>query len=82
MHYGQGNYLEAVKWWKLAAAQREFMAMNNLGAAYAQGKGVKKDLDEALRWFLMSAQSGNAQAVGNLQQCQKDLAAANAQKKK
>jgi TPR repeat protein len=75
MNYGQGNLLEAVKWWKLAAAQREMMAMNNLGASYAQGKGIKKDLEEALRWFLMAAQSGNPQAIANLQQCQKDLAA-------
>ena len=38
--------------------------MNNIGAMYATGSGVKPDDEEALRWFQKAAAKGNAAAMG------------------
>jgi TPR repeat protein len=47
----QGNYKTAVKYYRLAAKQGDYLAMNNLGASYALGRGVKKDQKKAFYWF-------------------------------
>lgn len=44
-------------------------AQNYLGALYFDGRGVTKDLDEAVKWFRGSALQGNAQACKNLGTC-------------
>jgi TPR repeat protein len=38
----------------------------NLGAAYDQGLGVKRDVDQALFWYQKAAEQGLAQAQFNL----------------
>jgi len=40
--------------------------MNNLGYAYANGEGVTKNLEEALKWYRMAAEKGNTSAMYNL----------------
>jgi len=43
--------------------------MNNVGLLYANGHGVKRDYDEAFKWWMRSAERGNAwamNAVGDL----------------
>jgi TPR repeat protein len=56
----------------MAAKQGHAQAQNNLGAFHAQGKTVKKNLDEAEKWFLMAAQQGDATAAENLKKLQKE----------
>ena len=54
--YGmQKNEAEAIKWYKLAAAQNDPTAQFNLGKAYYTGAGVPKDEAEAIKWFRLAA---------------------------
>jgi len=41
-------------------------AQTNLGFAYEQGKGVNQDYNEALKWYSMAVEQGNAVAQYNL----------------
>ena len=59
-------YREAVKWFRLAAAQGHADAQSNLGLRYTKGLGVTQDYREALRWFRLAAAQGHAQAQNNL----------------
>lgn len=66
---GQGvvqDYAEAVKWYRLAAAQRHASAQNNLGLIYADGHGVVRDYVEAVKWYRLAAAQRNASAQYNL----------------
>jgi TPR repeat protein len=62
------DYVEAVKWYKLAADQGFAMAQSNLGDMYTydQGKGVPQDHMEAAKWYKLAANQGNAMAQTNL----------------
>jgi len=40
--------------------------MLNLGAMYANGHGIKRDMEEAARLTRMAAEAGDAQAMTNL----------------
>ena len=72
---------EAVKWYKQAAIGGNEQAVDSLrnaankGDAYAQfvfgelnenGYGVKKDEDEAMKWYRLAAEAGNKQAIDRL----------------
>jgi TPR repeat protein len=62
LYYGVGiakDAVEAVKWFRLAAAQGDAAAQENLGWMYYHGAGVPKDAVEAVKWFRLSAVSGN-----------------------
>ncbi len=51
---GQGvpqDYVEARKWYRLAADQGNADAQNNLGIMYVKGEGVPQDYVEAHKWF-------------------------------
>jgi TPR repeat protein len=50
------DYLEAVRWTRLAVEQGNPRAQNNLGASYAFGFGVPQDDAEAVRWYRLSAE--------------------------
>jgi TPR repeat protein len=57
---GQGvprDYQEAVKWYRLAAAQGHQSAQINLGVMYADGTGVRQDFVRAHMWFSLAAAS-------------------------
>ena len=43
-----------------AATQGDTSAQINLGDMYAKGEGVSKDLQEAMKWYLMAAEQGHA----------------------
>ena len=58
------------RWGRKAAKQGHALAQNNLGTFYAQGRTVKKNLDEAEKWFLMAAQQGDPTAAENLKKLQ------------
>ena len=60
------DYAEALKWYRLAAAQGDAEAQLNLGVMYAHGHGVPQDYAEALKWFRLAAAQGHAEAQYNL----------------
>lgn len=39
------------------------MAQYNMGVLYKDGRGVEQNLEEALRWFHLSAAQGYEQAI-------------------
>jgi len=53
------NDTEAVRWYRLAAAQGSSQAQYNLGVMYAKGRGVAKNKAEALEWFHLAEENGH-----------------------
>jgi TPR repeat protein len=65
---GQGvlqDYAEAVKWYRLAAAQGNSTAQLNLGVMYDNGYGVLQDFAKAHAFYNLAATKGNPNAVKN-----------------
>jgi hypothetical protein len=60
------DYVEAVKWYRLAATQGNGRAQFNLGLMYAAGQGVTQDYAEAIKWYRLAADQGDADAQNNL----------------
>ena len=64
MYYeGRGvpqDYAEALKWFRLAAAQGDALAQYHLGLMYAKGYGVPQDHIEAHKWFTLAAASSTS----------------------
>jgi uncharacterized protein len=54
------NYVEAVKWYGLAADQGHPGAQLNLGIMYKNGRGVPKDYVQAHLWFNPAASQFSA----------------------
>ncbi|HEY2337412.1 MAG TPA: sel1 repeat family protein, partial [Burkholderiales bacterium] len=57
---------EAIRLYRLSAAQGYALGQNNLGAAYEFGIGTGSNLDEAIVWYKRAAAQNNARAIGNL----------------
>ena len=49
-----GSYAEALKWYRLAAAQGSGQAKFNLGFMYQTGEGVMQDDAEAVKWYRLA----------------------------
>ena len=60
------NYLEALKWYRMAADQGNTLGQNNLGVMYEHGLGVDKNYVEALKWYRKAADQGYPLAQSNL----------------
>jgi hypothetical protein len=60
------NDVEAVKWYRLSAAQGNADAQAFLGFMYEHGKGVPQDYTEAVKWYHLAATRGNAHAQDGL----------------
>jgi len=58
----RGNYVDAVRFYRMAAAQGDAKAQNSLGAMYYNGRGVTQDNGEAAKWYRKAADQGNADA--------------------
>ena len=61
VQYQTGNgvsqdYAEAVRWYRLAAAQGNPVAQFNLGLIYEKGLGVLQDYNETVKWYRLSAE--------------------------
>jgi TPR repeat protein len=56
------DYVEAVKWYRMAAEQGHAGAQYRLGAMYSNGYGVPKDGVETVTWYRMAADRGDADA--------------------
>ena len=61
-----GHYREAFKLWLVAAKLGDTGAQLNLGNYYADGKGTKKDLSEAERWYRKAYKAGEPGGANNL----------------
>ena len=59
------DYAEAVRLYRLAAAQGHADAQGNLGHMFQHGR-VAKNRAEAIRWFRLAAAQGYAQAKARL----------------
>ncbi|MEJ6002195.1 tetratricopeptide repeat protein [Paucibacter soli] len=63
---GQGapqSYVEAAKWYRLAAEQGHAGAQFFLGAMYGSDRGVPRDFVEAVNWYQKSAAQGYRDAL-------------------
>ena len=60
--YRQGDYADAVYWYRLAAEQGDAFSQVSLGSIYARGDGVPQNYAEAVKWFRLAAEQGDAQA--------------------
>jgi uncharacterized protein len=59
---GKQEYIEAIKWYKLAVAQGDSIAQQMMGLMYIQGRGVEEDKDEGVKWLKLAADKGLASA--------------------
>ena len=60
--YVRGDYDTALREWLPLAREGNISAQRNLAVMYREGRGVQKDLGEALSWFSQAASAGNASA--------------------
>jgi Sel1 repeat-containing protein len=71
-YYGEGGprhpekYVEALKWFQMAAAQGNGEAADRIGVMYKFGEGVPRDEAEAARWYRQAADKGIAHAQWQL----------------
>ena len=56
------NYLEAMKWYRMAANQGNSDAQYAIGGLYILGNGVAKDISKGIQWARKAANNGNARA--------------------
>jgi TPR repeat protein len=63
--YKRNDYDTALRLLRPLAEQGYAKAQNNLGALYARGRGVPRDLVQAYMWFDLSAARGNPPAIDN-----------------
>jgi TPR repeat protein len=55
------DLVEAIKWYRLAAAQGNASALNNIGLAYEYGLGVNRDMKQAVKWYVKAAEADHQQ---------------------
>jgi uncharacterized protein len=57
------DYQEAVKWYRLAAAQGNQFGQINLGVMYTDGTGVRQDFARAYMWFALAAKASSGDSA-------------------
>lgn len=62
----EADYVKSAKYYEMAAAQNNPIALNNLGSLYFNGIGVEKDIAHALSLFEQATDLGNENAAINL----------------
>ena len=62
----KGDYEGAVRWFKAAADFGLADSQYNLAVLYENGMGVTKDTQQAYKWLLLAAKSGDKDAAGRL----------------
>ena len=60
------DYVEARRWYTLAAEQGNLNAQHNLGAMHCTGRGGPVDYAAAATWWKRAADQGDANAITNL----------------
>lgn len=66
------DYVTAAQYYKQAAEYGHPGAQNNLGNLYRNGQGVDKNLQEAVRLFMLSAKQGSVFGMRNIASCYMD----------
>ena len=56
------DHHKAFLWYREAAFQGHVQSQKNCGAAYWNGDGVEKNLEECVFWYELAANGGDAQA--------------------
>ena len=69
------NDAESVTWLRRAALQGNAEAEYQLGRAYAEGRGVKRDPEQALGWWLRASRRGHPQAIAMVRRIESGAAA-------
>ena len=67
------DYKEALKWYRLSAAQGEAIAQYNLGFMYVNGEGVIEDKVLAHMWWNIAASQGHEDAKKNKDRIVKEM---------
>jgi TPR repeat protein len=67
------DYVEAVRWYRLAADRGHAAAQLSLGVMYQLGQGVPKDYVQAYMWFNLAAAQGDHGAAGLRDEIEKDM---------
>jgi TPR repeat protein len=62
------DYVEAMKWYRMAADQGNSEAQSTLGVFYKNGLGTKQDNAEAFKWYRKAADQGDALAQWSIGQ--------------
>lgn len=62
------NYIDAMRWYRIAAAHKHREAQNNIGAFYEAGLGVEQDDVQAAYWYQLASDAGLARAQYQLAQ--------------
>lgn len=60
------DYAQAFKYYEMASAQNDNVAINNLGSLYYNGIGTSRDIIKATQMFSKAAELGNTEAMVNL----------------
>ena len=60
-----GDYVTALKEWRVLAEQGHAVAQNNIGAMYESGRGVIQDTVYAHMWYNIAASNGSPTGAGN-----------------
>jgi TPR repeat protein len=66
LYYERGDYVRALAVWQPLAVAGNAEAQNNLALLYLDGKGVPRNMPEAVRYFQLSAAAGSALGQNNL----------------
>ena len=69
--YQAGDYATTLQEWIPAAEAGDAVAQYNLGIMYYNGKGVPQDYAEAVKWYRLTADQGDADAHTILVSCTK-----------
>jgi TPR repeat protein len=62
----EGDFAEAVTWYRKAAQQGNIDGMRGLGSSYRDGKGVEEDFTEAMKWYREASDKGDGDADSNI----------------
>jgi len=60
------SYAEAMRSYRVAAAQGNALAQTAIGNLYGMALGVPQDYGEALRWYRLAAAQGNSEAQNDV----------------
>jgi TPR repeat protein len=66
--YNAGSYIKALNSFYALAKKGDVEAQFNVGMIYANGKGVKADISEAMRWYEKAAKQESGASQYNLAQ--------------
>lgn len=59
----EGSEKQAFEWYKKVGEKNDSWAMLRVAQYYEKGRGIKKDYEEAFRWYLNAEKAGEKEAV-------------------